>query len=164
MGLEITRKKDGTLRSKWGYGRFTANGKSTCVNLGVEIKGRIPDTLRDQGDSAFEYSRMRAKVKLDELKVEAHSRKAAAHHLEELYEIKAGEGIEQVPLTEMEMRWEFLPAKKSRTEQATKAQKTNIRQFREFMEANYPSVKNMSQVAKVADMTDAEKEAAVLAA
>ena len=148
MGLEITRKKDGTLRSKWWYGRFTVNGKSTCVNLGVEVKGKIPDSLRNKGDSEFEYSRMRAKVKLDELKVEAHSRKSAAHHLEELYEIKNGAGIEQIPLTEMEMRWEFLPAKKSRTSQATKAQKANIRQFREFINERYPIVQNMSQVTR----------------
>jgi integrase len=148
MGLEITRKKDGTLRSKWWYGRFTVNGKSACVNLGIEIKGKIPASLRSRGDSAFEYSRMRATLKLDELKNEAHSRKSAAHHLEELYQLKAGEGITQVSLTEMEMRWEFLPAKKARTEKATKAQKTNIRQFREFMQDKYPSVKIMSQVTR----------------
>lgn len=148
MGLEITRKKDGSLRSKWWYGRFTVNGKSTCVNLGVEVAGKAPQTLRMRGDASFEHSRMRAQVKLEELKREAHSRKTAAHHLEELYEIKAGEGIAQVPLSEMETRWEFLPAKKSRTEQATKAQKTNIRQFREFMQGKYPSVKNMSQVTR----------------
>lgn len=41
MGLEITRKKDGSPRSKWWYGRFNINGKSTCVNLGVKIAGRF---------------------------------------------------------------------------------------------------------------------------
>ena len=148
MGLEITRKKDGSLRSKWWYGRFTANGKSSCINLGVEIKGRVPATLRKKGNSEFEYSRMRAQVKLDELKLEAHSRKTAAHHLEELYEIKAGERIAQVPLTEMETRWEFLPAKKSRSAQTTKAQKANIRQFREFIVTSYPIVELLSQVTR----------------
>jgi len=148
MGLEITRKKDGSLRSKWWYGRFMANGKSTCVNLGVEIKGRVPATLRKKGSSEFEYSRVRAQVKLDELRREAHSRKTAAHHLEELYEIKAGESIAQVALTEMETRWEFLPAKKSRSAQTIKAQKANIRQFREFIVTSYPIVKLLSQVTR----------------
>jgi integrase len=148
MGLEITRKKDGSLRSKWWYGRFKINGKSTCVNLGIEIKGKVPKTLKERGEAAFEHSRMKAQVKLEELRSEAHSRKSAAHHLEELYEIKNGAGIEQIPLTEMEMRWAFLPAKKSRTAQATKAQKANIRQFREFINERYPVVQNMSQVTR----------------
>lgn len=53
MGLEITRKKDGTLRSKYWYGRFEVNGTSKYLNLGVEIKGRLPETLRDTGDPRF---------------------------------------------------------------------------------------------------------------
>ncbi|VGO20977.1 hypothetical protein SCARR_03046 [Pontiella sulfatireligans] len=28
MGLEIARKKDRALKSKWWYGRFEINGKS----------------------------------------------------------------------------------------------------------------------------------------
>jgi hypothetical protein len=51
---------------------------------------------------------MKAQVKLEDLRSEANSRKSAAHHLDELYEIKNGAGIEQVPLTEMEMRWNLL--------------------------------------------------------
>ena len=148
MGLEITRKKDGSLRAKWWYGRFKINGKSTCVNLGIEIKGKIPETLKMRGDSIFEHSRMKAQVKLEELRSEAHSRKSAAHHLEELYEIKSGEGLTQIPLTEMEIRWAFLPAKKTRTEKSETAQKANIREFREVMQAKYPAVKNMSQVTR----------------
>ncbi|QHI70111.1 tyrosine-type recombinase/integrase [Tichowtungia aerotolerans] len=148
MGLELRRDKNHNLRSKWWYGRYIINGKRHFTNLGIEVKGNAPESLRKRGDMAFECSRTLAEAKLKELVSEAHSRKTAAHHLEELYEIKAGEGIEQVPLTEMEMRWEFLPAKKPRTEQATKAQKTNIRQFREFMNERYPSVQNMSQVTR----------------
>jgi len=50
MGLEITRKKDGSLRSKYWYGRFEVNGKTKTVSLNVEIKGAIPETLREIGD------------------------------------------------------------------------------------------------------------------
>ena len=77
MGLEITRKKDGTLRSKYWYGRFEVNGQSKTASLNVEIKGRVPATLRDTGDPRFERSRAQAQVKLDELIREARSHKAA---------------------------------------------------------------------------------------
>jgi len=53
MGLEIQRKKDGTLRSKWWYGRFAAKGKSSVVNLGVEVKGSIPESLKRRGDNVI---------------------------------------------------------------------------------------------------------------
>ncbi len=42
MSLEIQRKKDGSVRSKWWYGQFSANGKSRCVNLDVKIEDSIP--------------------------------------------------------------------------------------------------------------------------
>jgi integrase len=148
MGLELRRDENEQLRSKWWYGRYTINGKRRFVNLGVEVKGSVPKNIRNQGDVAFECSRTLAAAKLKELVSEANGRKSAAHHLEELYEIKAGEGIQQVPLTDMGMRWEFLPSKKTRTTKAVKTQKTNISQFCEFMQKTYPGVKNMSQVTR----------------
>jgi hypothetical protein len=75
MGLEIQKKKDGTLRSCWWYGRFEVNGKKKYVNLGVEIKGEVPPTLRKTGDLPFERSRTLAQVKLDSLIFEARSKK-----------------------------------------------------------------------------------------
>ena len=131
MGVEVTRKKDGSLRSKWWYGRFNIDGKSKCVNLGVAVAGKVPKTLRQTGDSAFERSRMKAQLKLEELKKEAHSHKTAEHHLQELYEINAGVSFEQIPLSEMEARWEALPSKRKRSAAQTKVQKTNIRKFRD---------------------------------
>ena len=148
MGVELTRKKDGSLSSKWWYGRFTVNGKSKCVNLGVKVAGTVPRTMKNTGDAAFERSRMRAQLKLEELKKEAVSHKTAEHHLKELYEIKAGGGIDQVALTEMEERWELLPAKRKRSDQQTAVQKANLRRFREFMEMSFPHVQYLSQVTR----------------
>ena len=148
MGVEVTRKKDGSLSSKWWYGRFTVNGKSKCMNLGIKVAGNVPRTLKQPGDTAFERSRMRAQLKLDELKKEAVSQKAAEHHLKELYEIKSGGGIEQIELTEMEERWELLPAKRKRSAQQTAVQKSNIRRFREYIQENHPHVKYLSQVTR----------------
>ncbi|MGE4489222.1 MAG: tyrosine-type recombinase/integrase [Kiritimatiellales bacterium] len=148
MGLEIQRKKNGSVRSVWWYGRFEADGKNRFINLDVEIKGKVPKTLRQTGDAAFERSRIKAQIKLDELKAEARSRKTATHHLQELYEIKAGEEMAQIPLKELEGHWEILPAKRRRSAQQVKNQKTNIRQFREFIEANFPQATLMSQITR----------------
>ena len=113
MGLEIQRKKDGKLRSKWWYGWFAVKGKSSVVNLGVEVKGRVPESLthglRQRSDNAFEHSRMRAQVKLEDLVAEANSRKAAEHHLGKLYELKAGADLKEVPVVEIAARWIALP-------------------------------------------------------
>ena len=127
MALEIIRKKDRSLKSKWWYGRFAVNGETKCMNLGIEIAGKVPKSLRQTGDTAFERSRMRAQLKLEELKKEAVSQKSAEQHLRKLYEIKAGGNINQVTLSEMEDYWELLPAKRKRGAPQIKVQKANIR-------------------------------------
>ncbi len=148
MGLEIQKNKDGSLKSNWWYGRFEVEGKSHCVNLGIEVKGRVPATLRKTGDTAFECSRTLADAKIKELIAHAHSRKTAAHHLQELYEIKAGEELTQIPLADMAAQWSLLPTKKKRCALRTENQLTTLRQFREFMEATFPQAKTMSQITR----------------
>ena len=59
MALEIRRGK-----SKWWYGRVTINGVEVCKNLGVEIQGAVPNSLRQRGDAAFERSRTKAHAAL----------------------------------------------------------------------------------------------------
>ena len=81
MGLEITRNQDGSPRSKWWYGNFTVGGERRYVNLGIEICGRVPASLKEIGDIAFERSRMKAQLKMDAFKQDAHSRKSAAKHV-----------------------------------------------------------------------------------
>jgi integrase len=124
------------------------DGKRHFINLGVEVKGKVPENLREQGDMAFECSRTLAAAKMKELLLEARSTKTAKHHLQELYEIKAGEDIAQIPLSELEAHWEVLPAKRKRSQQQVKNQKANIKQFREFIEANFPAAKLMSQITR----------------
>jgi len=148
MGLEITRNQDGSPRSKWWYGNFTVGGERKYVNLGIEICGRVPASLKETGDVAYERSRMKAQLKLDALKQDAHSRKSAVHHLQELYEIKAGEELTQIALADMAEQWSLLPTKKKRCPLRTGNQLTTIRQFREFMEAKFPQSKTMSQITR----------------
>ncbi len=146
MGLEITRKKDGSLRSKWWYGRFAVNGKNQCVNLGIEIKGRVPSTLRELGNPMFERSRAQAQAKLDLLIEEARSIRTAESHLEKLYEIKAGTPLEQVPLEDLEREYDMLPSKKGRSTQWIKTQHAVLRHFRDYIRAQFPQIQYMGQV------------------
>jgi hypothetical protein len=129
MGLELRRDKNHELRSKWWYGRYMVDGKRHFINLGVEVKGKVPENLRERGDTAFECSRTLAAAKMKELLAEAHNTKTAKHHLQELYEIKAGENIAQIPLTELEAHWEVLPTKRKRSAQQARNMKANIRMF-----------------------------------
>ncbi len=146
MSLEIQRKKDGTLRSKWWYGRFAVNGKSSVVNLGVEIKGAVPGSLKIRGDNAYEHSRMKAYVKLEDLIAEANSRKSAEHHLEKLYELKAGADLKEVPVSEIAARWIALPTRKKRTKHWDKTQCSRLDKFSKSIRKRYPSVEYISQI------------------
>jgi len=114
----------------------------------LKICGSIPASLKETGDVAFEQSRMKAQLQLDAFKQDAHSRKTAAHHLQELYEIKAGETIAEISLPELAARWEFLPIKRKWKPAQVKVQKANIEQFRSFMSEKYPQVKELSQVTR----------------
>jgi hypothetical protein len=42
MGLEIQKKKDGSLKSNWWYGRFMITGKQHIMNSGVAVTSQKP--------------------------------------------------------------------------------------------------------------------------
>jgi len=146
MALELRRNKDKSLKSKWWYGRFEVNGKTKCVNLGVEIKGTVPPTLRQTGDLPFEQSRILAKVQLDGLISEARSKKSAEKYLEDLYELKSGCELYNAPLTDLELHWNQLPTKKTRTSQWIKNQHSSLKAFRDHVAKKHPHVTLMVQV------------------
>jgi integrase len=146
MGLEIQKKKDGSLKSKWWYGRYEVNSITKFANLGVEVKGKIPRTLRAIGDPLFERSRAQAQVALDGLISEAKSRKSAEKYLEDLYELKSGCELYNAPLTDMELHWDQLPTKKTRTPQWIKTQHSSLKKFREHIQKKHPQVTLMVQV------------------
>ena len=69
MALEIQKG-----RSTWWYGRVTVNGRDVVKNLGVQIKGIVPPTLREQGDPVFERSRAKAQAALEKLQLDLKQR------------------------------------------------------------------------------------------
>jgi len=148
MGLEIQKKKDGTLRSKWWYGRFMIKGKQNVVNLGVEVKGKVPNTLREQSNIAFECSRTLAAAKLKEMISEANSLKVAEKHLQELYELKSGGTLGQVSIADIDNQQFMAPARRGRSPDREKVQRNAMQNFIRYMRENHPSVTYVSQVTK----------------
>ena len=76
MALKIVRNPDGSVKSQWWYGVYEIDGKRRVSNLDVKIEGRIPESIRGEGDKVFEASRIRAQAALDAL-TQAHTTKTA---------------------------------------------------------------------------------------
>ena len=149
MGLELRRDKKHNLRSKWWYGRYMINGKRYFTNLNVEVKGKVPQNIRKKGDTAFECSRTLASAKLKELIAEAHNHKAAEKHLQELYELKAGESLTQISISDIAHAKFLPPDRRGRSSARDEAQLVVMRDFISFMKENYPAVTFVSQVNKM---------------
>ena len=112
MSLEIRYGRDGTPRKHW-YGRFSADGRTQVVNLGVPMRGAPPANLRDMGDVRFELSRKEAEKELERLRADADRKGHAQHLTERLIEIKTGKAIEHVRIDEIAARWLAMPRPKT---------------------------------------------------
>ncbi len=147
MGLEIRRKPDGKLKSKYWYGSFSAGGKRHVKNLDVEIKGIPPPTLREDGDAAFERSRGRAKIKLQQAIAQARSAKSSESMLQEIHEIKYGSRIESFPVADLVKAWDAMPKKRrSLVPRYAKDVRTTLQRFLDFLEEHHPKVIDAAQV------------------
>lgn len=132
--------------SKWWYGRFQVNNRRFCVPLNVEVRGKIPSSLKQEGDVAFERSRAKAQAELEQLVAEARSKAVAERHLEKLYEIKTGESVGSVSLDKMAEAWDNLPNKRNRSSRYIELAHSVIDHFVKFLANNYSSAKNMTDV------------------
>jgi hypothetical protein len=94
MPLELRRKQNGSLKSKYWYGAYAVNGKRHVKNLGVEIAGTVPDSLRREGDSAFERSRGKAQEILRQYIAEASEQKSSEALVQSLHQIRYGAEIQ----------------------------------------------------------------------
>lgn len=147
MGLEMRRSPDGSLKSKWWYGSYMANGKRYVTRLGVRIAGRnVPHSLKDPGDATFEQSRGAAKLALDKVIAGAMTRKAASAQLEQLYEIRTGEKVGKIPLDVMADAWQKAPHPRERSTRYEEQSVTTIKAFAEFVKTNFPTATSMDRV------------------
>jgi integrase len=146
MPIELRRNKDGNLKSKWWYGSYQANGKRHVVNLGVAIAGKVPRSLRTEGNAAFEQSRGEALAALKRQQHEAMTRKSAAAQLEQIYEIRTGEKVGSIMLGAMADEWKKAPHARERSKRYVEQSLATIKHFVKFIGDNHPSATTLDRV------------------
>lgn len=133
--------------SNWWYGRYAVDGKRYCVNLGVEIKGERPSTIRDiTDDPLFEASRASAKTKLDALIEEARSKQGAVRLIERIYEIKTGTTVKTVNLDKIFEEWEAIPRRRENSQAYKEQCQATIKRFVTFVGGQSKKVHDISRV------------------
>jgi integrase len=141
MGLEIQRG-----RSKWWYCRVTINGHYICQNLGVPIRGTIPEKLTDLGDEAFERSRFMAKAAMDKFLATLDARESEEELIQKVHKIRTGSRIQSLALDEMFQKWKAMPRRRQASERYVSTLASTYARFRDFLRRAYPNVVNASDV------------------
>ena len=106
MGLELRPT------SKWWYGRYMVDGKTTVVNLDIPVEGERPDSVTQEGNAAFEKSRGKAQAKLDGILDRIHRRQHAEEILQEMHVIRTGGRVGSILLPDLYDRWSKLPRRR----------------------------------------------------
>jgi integrase len=103
--------------SKWWYGRPLVQGKRLFVNLGVEVKGRRPASLRVLGDQEFEASRKSAQAVYDSRYGTNLSHNEAAEYHRKMYLLLTGVDLgrrDVVLIKDLPGLWKDRTARKNR--------------------------------------------------
>jgi integrase len=141
MALEINPTK-----SKWWYGRIQVNGRKIKRNLGVEIQGKIPPRLSQVGDIVFEKSRARAQAALERFQLDAKKRSKAEELIQTIHEIRTGERIRCVPLTDIVARWKELPRRRPLSERYVIQAESRVKRFLNFVRKGNSVLHEMAQI------------------
>lgn len=136
MPLTLKRGRDGSFRKHW-YGVIQINGKRIVENLNVRVRGTPPESLRDEGNAAFEKSRAEAQEKLEELKKKHATKGRADHLLERLIESKTGKTVEYVRLADLPMRWRSIPRTSRVKEEWLRSCDAMFRNFSKEMDVEF---------------------------
>ena len=145
MALEIQRGK-----SKWYYARITVNGKKFYQNLRVRIEGTPPKSLREEGDVAFERSRLKAMVKHDELELKLKAQGNTEELYQKILEARTGKRMHFLPLEKLAERWKALPRRRNLSERYQADSMAVIERFIIFLRKSYPSASEMAAVTNLA--------------
>lgn len=141
MALEIQKG-----RSKWWYGRVTVNGADVVKNLGVQIKGVPPRTLRDLGDAVFERTRAKAQAALEKLQLDLKAKNSAEELVQTIHELRTGARVTSILLTDIGQKWKALPRRRPLSPRYIKQAESWIKRFVEFVQRSNPAIKEMAQV------------------
>lgn len=108
MGLKLI-KDNGVTRKVW-YGQYKEQGRWKVTKLTTPMRGeKIPSTLSETGDTAFERSRALAQAEFDEFERTRGIKGSSEHLTRVLIESKTGQKVEDVRLDELAARWKTLP-------------------------------------------------------
>jgi len=141
MALEIQKG-----RSKWWYGRITVNGSDVVKNLGVQIKGEPPASLREQGDAVFERSRAKAQAALEKLQLDLKARNTAEELVQTIHEIRTGARVSSITLEKAAERWKALPRRRPLSERYVFQADSWMKRFVTFLKQHHAAIKDMDQV------------------
>jgi integrase len=134
--------------SQWWYGRFTINGRSKQINLGVKIKGHRPDNLHGRGDEVFRLSRERALIKHDACLAEIEDKRNLQHLTERMIELKTDAPVESVPLKNIVSEWSKIPRSKTPSQKYSAVVKSRLKRFVGFIGSRFPAVDDLDMVAR----------------
>lgn len=166
MPLELRTQRDGSLRPNW-YGRYEINGRLVRPNLFIKIAGIPPASrsLRDEGNGAFERSRASAQAKLDGIVEEARTKQGSARLVEKLYEIKTGEIIRSVLLSNLPEEWDKIARKRKPNDRYASQCKSTLKRFAEFVHQENVKAVEIAQVTRTLarSFMDAESSRGVTA-
>lgn len=132
--------------SKWWYGRIEIDGKRYVKNLDVEIEGRRPGNLSQLGNRAFEKSRTRAEVALQNLQKEARQKGRKEELVQAIHEIRTGARIDSVPLSDLVTEWDAAPRKRRGSDKYVKHAHRHFKRFVGFLNKSYPKVTTLADV------------------
>ena len=151
MPVELKTQRDGRIRDTW-YGRYEINGRKHYLNLDVKVAGNPPASLslRDEGDGAFERSRATALAKLESIVEEARSQRSSERLVEKLYEIKTGEQIKSVKLSELPAEWARIARKRTPDERYAKQCMSRLAQFAAFVRGQNAKAEEIAHVTRTA--------------
>lgn len=146
MALKINRNPDGSVKSKWWYGDYEIDGKRHVSNLDVKIEGRVPESIRGEGDKAFEESKIKAQAALDALLRQAHTNKTAKALVEKFYEIETGEQIKVPYVRDLIKTLGKLPRRHEVAANYEAHRQDILGRFISFITATYSKASKLSQI------------------
>lgn len=136
MGLKLI-KDNGVVRKIW-YGQYKEAGKWKVVKLTTPMHGeKIPDSLSEEGDAAFERSRARAQLEFEQFESTRMVKGSAEHLTRTLIESKTGQKIDDTRLDELPLKWRTLPRSYTPTEARMQNADRAFREFADFAKCTY---------------------------
>lgn len=132
--------------SKWWYARLKHKGRSRLINLRIEIKGRRPPSITQQGDGEFERSRGKALNEHDRMRTELRSTDNNAELVQRLIKIKTGARVETTKLSELPEAWEHLPHERAPSAAYKSTIKNILHRFVGFITTHYANTTELYEV------------------